>query len=169
MNHGGATTPATSAAPVVNEYAEAGKGVSEGLMLHATLKKMQADTDVSTAQAAKIRAETPDVSPTGGGMTPMTMIRDKMHAEMQKEFYDRDISEVERRRLYAEVENITTTNDLLALEKRLRELDLNEAAARAAFFASDYGKYYHFAMQDVFKGVSSAGQLRNTLIFKPRR
>lgn len=151
----GASTPAIEPARVQDVVTPA---------IHSALavKQAKANIDLTNAQAAKVTAETPNNSGNGTiyGLNLGGWQLEKLAQDAKKAGREFHLTWDQQHKLQAEVENLKTTQDILDLERRLKELNIPESEAIADFFRSEYGHDYHLYAQDLFKGVSSAGSLR---------
>lgn len=169
MGGQGASTPSP---PMMTFQNEGSSAVASALQaaqigqMRATTNQTIAATELTSAEAAKVRAETPSEYPEGSGMTVRDVVRERLYFDLAKVRSEYELTKDQSERVEQELINMRSAHDLQKLEIRLQELKIPEAEAIAHFFQTEYGKYYHIAAQDLFRGVASAGQLRNTLRIK---
>lgn len=156
MGHPGASTPSGAMAPQHDAISPA---VNSALQA-ATLHKVEAEIDLTSAQADKVRWETGNNSGDGSihGLNFGGMQLEKLYQETHLIARQAALTNDQEHKLVQEVSNLKSEGDLLRLEARLKDLGIPEAEAIANFYKSEIGKAspYIKPLANAVGGVGSA-------------
>lgn len=149
VNHG-ASTPTAAVAQVKDPITPGlNTGISAKLM-QAQAVNLLSQADLNSANAGKIRVETPvnDYE----GMPYGYWIAQKARFEAWLQAAHVDLTHQQQDKVIAEVENLWKQGNLLDIENKLKQLGIPEAEAMANFWKSEIGKLSPYL--DPLKGAA---------------